>query len=227
VENGSERRKPEVTECVVLFAGGDPPPRSVLDRLPTDCFVIAADSGFDHATRLGIKVDLLVGDFDSVSPRGLTSAENIERHPTDKDATDLAIALNAALRRHPSKVIVVGGAGGRLDHFLANAALLAAPEYAELQLSWLPGQAIIHVVRDRIELSGSPGDLVSLLPYGGPVHGVTTAGLRWPLHDAVLTPGTSVGVSNEMVDSRATIELTDGVLLSVQPDDDYEPAEPQ
>jgi len=203
---------------VVVFAGGDPPPASVLAGLPERPYVIAADSGFDHASKLGITVDLLVGDFDSVSPQGLESAGAIERHPTDKNLTDLAIALNAALRMRPSEVIVVGGAGGRIDHFLANAALLAASQYAGLSLSWLPGGAVIHVVRDRIELSGSPGDLVSLLPYGGPVHGVITEGLRWPLSGASLTPGTSMGVSNQLEGMRATVELRDGVLLIVQPD---------
>jgi thiamine pyrophosphokinase len=206
-----------MTDTIVVFAGGDPPPRSVLIGVPDDAYVIAADSGFDHAHRLDVAVDLVVGDLDSISQAGLAMAREIEKHPTDKDSTDLAIALDAALRRKPSRVIVVGGAGGRIDHFLANAALLASPEYAALTLTWLPGDAVIHVVRDRIELSGSPGDLVSLLPYGGPVLGVTTDGLRWPLRDAVLTPGTSLGVSNQMADTRATVDLKEGVLLTVQP----------
>lgn len=208
-----------MAENVVVFAGGDPPPASVLVSVPDGAYVIAADSGFDHAHRLGVEIDLLVGDLDSISPEGLELASKIEKHPTDKDSTDLAIALDAALKRKPSRVIVVGGAGGRIDHFLANAALLASPQYATLKLTWLPGHAVIHVVRDRIALTGSPGDLVSLLPYGGPARGVTTTGLRWPLHEAVLTPGTSLGVSNELVDVKATVELTEGVLLSVQPDD--------
>ena len=105
---------------------------------------------------------------------------------------------------------MVGGAGGRIDHFLANAALAGVARYADLDLTWLPGDAVINVVRDRIELSGSPGDLVSLLPYGGPARGVTTDGLRWPLTDAELRPGTSLGVSNQMIDRRATVELTEG-----------------
>jgi thiamine pyrophosphokinase len=204
-------------ETIVVFAGGDPPPASVLDGLPNDAYVIGADSGFDHAQRLGVKVDLLVGDLDSISAAGLVLAEDIEQHPTDKNATDLAIALDAAARRKPSRVIVVGGAGGRIDHFLANAALLSASEYADLELTWLPGDAVIHVVRDRIELSGSPGDVVTLLPYGGPARGVSTGGLRWPLNDAVLAPGTSLGVSNQMTGTMATVELDDGVLLTVQP----------
>ncbi|MGZ5385720.1 MAG: thiamine diphosphokinase [Acidimicrobiia bacterium] len=202
---------------VVVFAGGDSPPGSVLEGIPEGAYVIAADSGFDHAMRLGVKVDLLVGDLDSISAEGLGLAGEIEQHPTDKNATDLAIALAAAARRKPSQVIVVGGAGGRIDHFLANAALLTASEYADLELTWLPGDAVIHVVRDRIELSGSPGDVVTLLPYGGPARGVSTGGLRWPLTDAVLARGTSLGVSNQMIDTRATVELSDGILLVVQP----------
>jgi len=208
---------PGMAETVVVFAGGDPPPASVLEGLPEGAYVIAADSGFDHAQRLGVKVDLLVGDLDSISAAGLELAGNIEQHPTDKNATDLAIALDAATRSKPARVIVVGGAGGRIDHFLANAALLTASEYADLKLTWLPGDAVIHVVRDRIELSGSPGDIVSLLPYGGPARGVSTDGLRWPLIDAVLAPGTSLGVSNQMIDTKATVELRAGVLLTVQP----------
>ena len=204
-------------ETIVVFAGGDRPPASVLVGLPPESFVIAADSGFDHARRLGVKVDLLVGDLDSISAAGLGLAGEIEQHPTDKNATDLAIALDAAARKGPSQVIVVGGSGGRIDHFLANAALFTASAYSELELTWLPGNAAVHVVRDRIELSGSPGDIVSLLPYGGPARGVTTVGLRWPLIGAELGPGTSLGVSNQMIESTATVELVDGVLLAIQP----------
>ena len=189
----------------------------MLEGFPQSAYVIAADSGFDHATRLGVKVDLLVGDLDSISAEGLRFAGEVEQHPTDKNATDLAIALDAAARMKPSEVIVVGGAGGRIDHFLANAALLTASACTELRLTWLPGGAVVHVVRDRIELSGSPGDVVSLLPYGGPARGVSTVGLRWPLTDAELGPGTSLGVSNQMIDTTATVELDDGVLLAVQP----------
>ena len=185
--------------------------------------MIAADSGFDHARRLGIEVDVLVGDLDSISPEGLALAGVVEKHPSDKGATDLAIALDAAVREGAARVFVVDGGGGRIDHFLANAALLASAVYRGLSLTWLPGTAVINVVRDRIELSGSPGDLVSLLPYGGRAGGVTTTGLRWPLHQAELAPGTSRGVSNQMIDRTATVELKEGTLLVVRPDSDSAP----
>jgi thiamine pyrophosphokinase len=213
---------------VVIFAGGEPPPPSVLKLLPDDAFVIAADSGFDHARQLGEQVDLLVGDMDSISREGLAAATEIERHSIDKDATDLELAMRAAARRQPDHLIVVGGEGGRIDHFLANACLLAAPEVwgirdptvdqtwvdlVSIDLMWLVAGAVIHVVRVGVELAGAVGDIVSLLPFGGPAAGVTTDGLRWPLSDALLATGTTRGVSNEMASERASVTISSGTLL--------------
>ena len=90
----------------VVFAGGDPLPEEVRRLLPRDALVVAADSGLDLARRLGVPVDLVVGDFDSVDPAGLAAAAAagsvLERHPVDKDATDLELALDAVLRRQRS-----------------------------------------------------------------------------------------------------------------------------
>ena len=96
-------------------------------------FVIAADSGADHALALGVPIDLAVGDFDSISAAGLATLERhgvrLERHPVDKEATDLELALDAAVAAHPRRVVVVGGTGGRLDHVLGELSLFAAGAY--------------------------------------------------------------------------------------------------
>ncbi|MGH8927852.1 MAG: thiamine diphosphokinase, partial [Acidimicrobiia bacterium] len=205
----------DVQPVIAIFAGGDAPPRSVLEQVPPDAFVIGADSGLDHARALGRGVDLLVGDLDSVSAEGLSVATDVRRYPADKDETDLALALEAAAQMSPIRVIVVGGAGGRIDHLLANAALLCRSEYRDFQITWLPGRATIYVVHGRLDLEGSPGDLVSLLPYGGPATGISTDGLRWPLAAATLEPGATVGVSNEMREVTATVSVTDGTLLVI------------
>jgi thiamine pyrophosphokinase len=200
---------------VIVFAGGDPPPRSVLEVIASADYVIAADSGLDHALRLGVTVDLLVGDLDSVSLAGVAQARRIQQHPADKDATDLAIALEAAVGLGPETVVVVGGHGGRIDHLLANAALLAAPEHAALDLVWLAGTARVYAIHHRRELTGQPGDLLTLLPYGGPATGVSTSGLRWRLHGATLNPGTTRGVSNEFTAAQPLVTVSTGVLLAV------------
>jgi thiamine pyrophosphokinase len=212
----------------LVFAGGDPLDARWHGALPLDAWVIAADSGLEHAQALDRAVDLVVGDLDSVSPaalqRAVAAGTSVEEHPTDKDATDLELALDAAARAGATRVTVVGAGGGRLDHFLANALLFVAPQWAGFELQAFVGDARVVVVRDSAELRGHPGSLVSLLAPAGPARGVSTTGLRWVLTDAELFPGSTRGVSNEMTAPVATVSVREGVLLAIQPD--AQPAAP-
>lgn len=205
---------------VVVLAGGDAVDPRIAARLPRGAFVIAADSGLHAAEPLWLTVDVVVGDLDSVDARHLDDAvrkgARVERHPVDKDRTDLAIALDVATRHGAASITVVGGHGGRLDHQAANLALLASPEYTAAIVAHM-GNATITVVRDRAELSGRPGELVSLVPMHGPALGVFTAGLRFPLDDEDLPAGSSRGVSNELAAPRAQVRLREGCLLVIQP----------
>jgi len=202
-------------DSVVILAGGSAPPTWLSGELPSRVFVIAADSGLEYARRLGLEVNLIVGDLDSVTPDTLAEYSHvpIERHSPDKDQTDLELAIDAAAGIDASQVIVVGGSGGRIDHLLANAALLTSDRFAGLELSWLTAEARTHVVRSALTIHGSAGDLVSLIPYGGAAVGVTTTGLRWSLENDALPSGTTRGISNEMTGPVARIGLTEGVLL--------------
>lgn len=209
---------------VVVLAGGERVVTPLSGPLPSTGTVIAADSGLSSAATLGLKVDLVVGDLDSVDRDDLARAEalgtRIDRHPEDKDRTDLAIALDTVRDEGPAQVTVVGGHGGRLDHLLANVALLASEAYADLRIRALLGPALLHVVRDEVHLQGQPDELVSLLAVHGEAYGVTTHGLRFPLEDAALYPGSSRGVSNRFSRTHAQVTVTDGVLVVVQPGPD-------
>jgi thiamine pyrophosphokinase len=204
----------------LVFAGGDPPAAHTVPTTGVD-LVIAADSGLEHAQALGIPVDLVIGDLDSVDPAALETAlaagATAERHPVAKDATDLELALDAALERDAATIQVFGIEGGRFDHYLANVLLLASRRYRSVRVDAPVGDAWITVVHDRMELRGRPGDLCSLLPLGGPAVGVLTDGLRFPLHRETLPPGTTRGVSNEFIGTTATVSLESGVLLAVIP----------
>ncbi|MCB0995637.1 MAG: thiamine diphosphokinase [Acidimicrobiales bacterium] len=221
---GAQGREPEPDDAlgVVVFviAGGDPPSAAVVERLPSPTAVVAADSGLDRALGLGLRPSLLVGDLDSVSVEGLrwarTEGVAIEAHPQDKDATDLELALTLA-GRAADRIVVLGIGGGRADHELANMLLLAAPTLAGIWVEAYTAEARITVVRRRVALTGSPGSLVSLVPVHGAAEGVTTDGLRWPLRSETLAPGTSRGVSNEFLTASASVEVSSGVLLAVQP----------
>lgn len=204
----------------VVIAGGDPPPPDVLDDLPDSVWVVGADSGADRAVELGLSLDLIVGDMDSISPKTIAAnpRAQVVTYPADKDATDLELALEAVADHDDiDRVILLGGVGGRLDHFLATAPILASPRFAALDIEWLAHPGRVTIVHEHARLHGAPGAHVSLIPVGGDAEGVTTTGLKWPLTDEHLPFGTSRGVSNEFESAVATVVLRAGTLIVVQP----------
>lgn len=125
--------------------------------------VIAADSGLDHLRRWGIRADVAVGDFDSVSAEGLewarTSGTELLVHPQEKEETDLELALLIAMQQSPRRIVVAGISGGRPDHYLANLALLSHPRFARVAIDVVDAAArmwIIHGAVSRHEERPGP-----------------------------------------------------------------------
>ncbi len=208
-------------ETVVVFAGGSKPSGRMLALIPGGASIVAADRGADHALSLGLRVDVAVGDFDSISPVGLAELErsgtSVERHPVAKDASDLELAFDAALLLRPRRILVVGGAGGRLDHLVGELLLMAAEAYAGVEIDAQLGRAAVHVVRGERVLTGRPGELVSLLALHGAATGVVTEGLVYPLRGEALAPGSSRGLSNVFAHREARVSVESGVLVAVRP----------
>ena len=201
--------------AIVVCAGG--PARAALPEIPEDALVIAADGGILEAERLGLEVDLLVGDLDSAPADAVARAPRVERHPVDKDASDLELAMEAAVAGEVRQIVVVGGDGGRLDHLLGNAFLLGSDRWAAVEVDAVLGDARITIVRDERSIDGQVGELISLYAVGGPARGVATEGLRWALRDDELLPGSSLGLSNEFSEPRAVVRVREGVALAIQP----------
>jgi thiamine pyrophosphokinase len=209
-------------EIVVVVSGGGAPAARVARAVPLDAPVIAADEGLEHALALGLEVTVAVGDFDSAAPEAVAAAEaagvRIERHPAEKNATDLELALDVAAGMEPKRILVLASDSGRLDHSLANVLVLGAERYAGPTIDAYVGQALVHVVRRGVRrLDGEPGELVSLLALHGPAQGVTTEGLAYPLRGETLEAGSSRGVSNVFSAETATVTVEQGVVLAVRP----------
>lgn len=205
---------------IITGASGPLPP---VDETGSHHVVIAADGGFNRALAAGLSVDLVVGDLDSVDLADLAAAEllgtMVERHPTDKDATDLELALDAAIRRDATSVTVLGGIGDRFDHLVGELGLLASPRWNSIRVHARYGPAAITVLHGpgSLTIDGQPGSLVSLVPTHGTAIGVTTEGLRYPLDHETLPAGTTRGVSNVFIHSHPDVSVQSGCLLIVQP----------
>lgn len=181
--------------------------------------IIAADGGARHCSALDLIPDYLIGDFDSISPEELAELEDagvrIIRHPAKKDYTDLELALLHARTIGAGQALVFGALGARWDQTLANLLLPASLDLADLDIRLQDGKQEIMVMRGggRYELRGDAGDIVSLIPLGADVHGVTTWGLEYPLKDEPLYFGATRGISNVLLGKVATVSIRQGILL--------------
>ena len=229
-----EHREGPADRHIVVVADGDVAPRPVLDTAwpgwsDGAVAVIAADGGLVRARALGMATAVLVGDLDSLPPDELRGAGaagiEILRSEVDKDESDTELALLEAVRRGATRITVLGAFGGpRLDHALANVWLLAHPALTGIAVTLLdarwraslvtaPGPDGSAVAR---ALPGEVGGLVSLLPHGGDVTGITTQGLRYPLLDEPLVVGPARGLSNVRIAADASVRVRAGRLLIVE-----------
>jgi len=221
---GSADQARDVHDQIAVVIGAEPLDASVVEGSGADgCFVIAADGGFDHAVAAGLRVDLLVGDLDSITPAGLAAvpaATPVVRHRADKDETDTELALAEAVARRPRRIVLLSGGGDRLDHQLAAIGALGAPSLAAVEHVegwWGPTRVVtLHGPR-RALLPLAPGTTFSVLALHGPVTGVSIGGARWPLHDATIAAGSGLGVSNVSSEPSVEIAAAGGVLTVVIP----------
>jgi thiamine pyrophosphokinase len=218
----------------LILADGEAPTRAELDRAwpgwDADLgLVIAADGGARHAARLGVAIDAWVGDGDSLDLVDLAELQAagvpMDRSSPHKDESDTELAVRAALRGGADGLSIVGGLGGtRIDHALANIGLLGMAELAGHRVVILDARSRITLVRApdasgapvRHDLSGRIGDVVSLLPVGAGVSGVTTQGLAYPLADEPLPEGPARGLSNVRTAPDAAVTIRAGMLLVVE-----------
>ena len=207
----------------LIFANGDandgPMVRRALDAAP-DAWVIAADGGARQAAYYGRAVHTLIGDMDSLTPAEVeTLAANgadVQRHPEEKDETDLELALLWAAGQGATWIRVIAAIGDRLDQTLSNVYLLALPGLRGLDVRLVAGtQEAWLLYPGEMVISGSAGDTLSLLPISGAARGIRTENLYYPLRDETLTFGPARGLSNVLTGDMARVWLEDGVLLAV------------
>lgn len=205
---------------VVIFANGSLPDREAVRALlrPED-LLLAADGGSRHLLALDLMPSVVIGDLDSIRSDERRQLESggarILQHPRDKDETDLELALRYAVAEGYRVIRIAGALGGRLDQTIGNLALLSGPGLADLDVRLDDGLEEAFFVRRSCRIAGTPGDLVSLAPWGREASQVITTGLRWPLKGDRLFPHRTRGISNELVGSRATVSLQSGLLLVI------------
>ncbi len=187
-------------------------------HLRDDDYLIGADGGTRHCLALGRTPDVVVGDLDSLSAETVKALEGkgvaIERHPPVKNETDIELALSRAVHDGADAVLLVGALGNRLDQTLGNLLILAREDWS-VPVTLVEGRQRAQIVRggESITLHGATGSIVSAIPLSPQAVGITYGGLRYPLINATLEFGSTRGISNELAEETATVEIREGILL--------------
>ncbi len=209
-----------MNKSALLVASGAPV--DALKKAPQTDFVLAVDGGLAVCMQAQRRVDLVVGDLDSVKPELLaeTKGATTKQYQVDKDESDLELALYEAINLGVNKITVLLRDGGRLDHQLANLLVLASPRWMSAQVDAIVGQHRLWVVHGTRTLPLTQNMSLALHAVGGPAHGVSTTNLKYQLDDAELPALVALGISNRVVANSPTISVSKGVIIAISACDD-------
>jgi len=204
----------------IVFINGDLADLSRVRNLITkDTLLVGCDGGAAHILSLGLTPHVVIGDFDSLSPknRRLLKKLGVEliRYPRDKLYTDSELGVDLAAKRGCREIIITGVRGTSTDHLVGNLFMLAKKKFAHLSLRIIEGNEEIVLVRKYVRINGKKGDIVSLIPARGDARGITTRGLFYSLKDATIKAGSSRALRNSLTGKRAVVSLRGGALLVV------------
>ncbi len=201
-------------KTALIISGGD---YSSLPALIQFDICIACDKGYLYAEKMGIRPDIIIGDFDSAS-RPLYNNIPILTFPVEKDDTDTMLAIKYALEKRCEHIIVICALGNRLDHTLANIqslAFIAAHNcVGEIisdteHIQTLTGEASIVLPR-RSSRS------LSLFAVSDKCEGVSISGAKYDVADVTITNTFPIGCSNAWDKEEVTVSIKSGILLIVE-----------
>lgn len=185
-----------------------------------DSLIVAVDGGLRHCLACGLTPHWLVGDLDSIPETSLPESTVIERFPVEKDQTDLELALLKLEQHAIPSITLVGIDGGRIDHALTNMLLVGHRDWPfAIHIVVKGGNGAVvtaqHPYPGGFRQSGIPpiDTTLSLISLSPTVHGVTAEGVHYPLDDAQLTMGGTLGMSNVVTSEHCTVRVRSGRLL--------------
>ncbi len=193
----------------VIFAGGD------FDTVSVEAgtFVVCADGGYKNAVRAGVIPDLLIGDMDSIG----SVPDNIPviKANPKKDETDTQLCIDYLAEKGYNDISIVCALGGRLDHELANVALVAYGVKKGINVTLCTKNANVFAIKGKTVIKGRRGDIFSMFPIGGDCEGIYTKGLEYELSGGRLEYDVPMGISNVLTENEASVLAKKGILIAI------------
>lgn len=181
------------------------------EKIRSHDLIYAVDGGLDYIHKMNLTPDLIIGDFDSAPKKLLDHYPNVttKRYPTDKDQTDLELAIEHGFEKGATEITLFGALGKRIDHTLTNVLLLA--RYPQ-RLSIESENERLIAIDQNAEMPVTIDQTISLIPILGEASGITTEGLKWELNSSTLDKD-RIGISNVVLKNKININITNGIIL--------------
>jgi len=203
----------EKRRCVIVAAGKTESDEILKKNIYYDDYIIAADAGYSKLKSAGITPHLIVGDFDS-SDTPENDIETIVLSPI-KDCTDTLYAVNEAVNRGFSEILIIGGLGGRIDHSVANFAVLAEFKQKGVNITLIDENHTVYCLKDEQRTVTYKDRYFSVFAVGGKAE-ITLKGFYYEVDNYELSPFSSIGVSNELTEDTANVIVSEGTVLIIE-----------
>lgn len=183
-------------------------------------YIVCVDSGLDHLYNIKLKPDLVIGDLDSISKSGLNYIKENDikliKYPVKKNKTDTELATDYLIEKDIRTISLIGVTGSRLDHSLTNIALLRSLYEKGAQAKIVDDNNTIWYVKDRMSIKRREGYYLSLIPLDLKGVSVSLKGFLYPLSKTLINYGSSLGVSNVLVEPYGEVEIHQGEALLIE-----------
>lgn len=203
-----------------IYLGGSIDPANITEHPKPGEMTVAADSGYLNARLLGERVDVLLGDMDSLGRREIPSSTEVLDFPPEKDLTDAQLAVETALARGAEDIVIIGGLDGRLDHTLSVLGILEDMQSRRIHALALSGYNRVRYIKSTSCLIPRSGyKYLSLLALDERVKGVSLEGCKYPLKNTSLSRRVGYAISNEITGNVALVSVRRGGIFIIESKD--------
>ncbi|NLK64460.1 MAG: thiamine diphosphokinase [Tissierellia bacterium] len=201
-------------KTALIIGNGQEVHENIINTIKYD-YVICADGGLEKVKKYGIIPDILIGDLDSLAPDLLKEYEQnipVERFPSEKDLTDMELAVEFALSKGYLSIILAGATGTRLDHTLGNIMLMEKYYKDGVNISIVDNNNEMKIISDNTELfiDYKQGYYISIIPLTENIQGLYLEGFKYPLNNVNVQRGSTLCISNQIKGNKGKIKLRQG-----------------
>lgn len=201
-------------KCLIITGGEVVRKDKLMAAIDSDTYVICVDKGAETALEYGIGIDLVVGDFDSISKEAYNRIMDIAiEYPKEKDFTDTELAVVEAIRRNKEHITIANATGSRVDHVLSNFLLLY--KYKEHDIRIIGNDFETFLIQKDLIINNRVGRTFSLVPMTETLVGLSLEGFKYPLDKRDVKMGDSLCISNVITDQTASIQFVKGSALII------------